>query len=248
MEKREIVMNELYGTLSPVSMRVTRRHEDLTVEGPFGEATEGFTMSSHTGTHIDALCHNSEEIDGRPLLYQDIPAAEVASKSGFTQLGVEHCPPIIARGLLLDIPRSQGLDVLPDSCGITKSEIEGCCETEGIDIRPGDCVFIRTGLSKYRDMERDRFLIVGAGPAPEACRWLAEAGIVVTGSDTMSFEQVPSPHLGNLELIRRRGVPIIKQTNLDEIAANEVFEFLFIAVPLELVGATASPVSPIAVC
>lgn len=242
-------------TTSPVSIRVTRRHADFTVEGPFGEATEELTLSSHTGTHVDALCHISEEINGRPLLYQDIPAADARGKDGpMAQLGVDHCPPIIARGLLLDIPRSKGLDVLPDSYGITESDLKWCCRTQGVDIQPGDCVLIRTGFSRYRDAsrypdaEQSRFVTVGAGPTPDTCRWLAERGIALTGSDTMSYEQVPSPHLGHLELIRRRGIPIIKQVNLDGIAADGIYEFLFVALPLKLVGATASPVNPIAVC
>jgi len=71
---------------------------------------------------------------------------------------------------------------------------------------------------------------------------------VLTGSDTMTFEQVPSPHLGHLELIRRRGISIIKQANLEELAADHVYEFLLVVLPLKLVGATASPVNPIAIC
>jgi kynurenine formamidase len=206
-------------------------------------------MSSHTGTHIDALCHVSEEIDGLPLLYQDIPAADLSSRDGpMARFGIEGCPPILTRGLLLDVPRSKGVDVLSDSYGITVDDLVSCCRTEGVDIQPGDCVLIRTGFSRYRDADQSRFVTVGAGPTPKACRWLAERGIGLTGSDTMSYEQVPSPHLGHLELIRRRGIPMIKQVNLDEIAADSIYEFLFIALPLKLVGATASPVNPIAIC
>ena len=64
----------------------------------------------------------------------------------------------------------------------------------------------------------------------------------------MSFEQVPSPHLGHLELIRRRGISIIKQVNLDEIAGDGIYEFLLILLPLRFIGASASPVTPIAIC
>ena len=235
------------GTTSPVSMRPNRRHEDFTVEGPFGEATEIVTMSSHTATHIEALCHISEEVAGRPLLYDEIPADEIAGDDGFKQLGVEYCPPIITRGLLLDIAGSKDLDVLPDSYGITERDMVDCCRREGVEIKPGDCVLVRTGFSRYRDTERERFVTVGAGPTPEACRWLAGKGIILTGSDTMSYEQVPSPHLGHLELIRRRGIPMMKQVNLEETARDQVFEFLFVALPLKLMGATASPISPIAI-
>src|SRR5262249_45192020 len=119
-------------TTSPFSRRSNQRHSDLVVDGSFGEATEILTMSSHTGTHIEALCHVSEKISGQPLLYGDLPAEQAESETGFKQLGVEQCPPILARGVLLDIPRSKGLDVLPDSYGITANDIEACCRAEGV--------------------------------------------------------------------------------------------------------------------
>jgi kynurenine formamidase len=235
-------------TTSPFSRRSSHGHDDFVVDGPFGEATEILTMSTHTGTHIEALCHISEKIDGRPLLYGGVLAREAESEAGFRELGMEQCPPIITRGLLLDVAHSKGQDVLPDSYGITSDDIEACCQAEAVEIRVGDGVFIRTGFFKYRDSAQNRFVNGGAGPIPAACCWLAEKGIVLTGSDTMSFEQVPSPHLGHIELIRRRGISIIKQMNLEELAGDQVYEFLLIVSPLRLVGATASPVNPIAIC
>jgi len=235
-------------TTSPFSRRSNHGHENFVVDGPFGEASEILTMSTHTGTHIEALCHISEEIDGRPLLYGDVSAGEAESEAGFKELGMERCPPIITRGVLLDIPHSKGLEVLPDSYGITSDDIEVCCQSEAVEIRLGDCVLIRTGFFGYRERAQRRFVAVGAGPTPVTCRWLADKGIILTGSDTMSFEQVPGPHLGHIELIRRRGISIIKQANLEELAADQVYEFLLVVLPLRLVGATASPANPIAIC
>jgi hypothetical protein len=64
----------------------------------------------------------------------------------------------------------------------------------------------------------------------------------------MSFKQVPSPHKGHLELIRLRGITVLKQVNLEELAGDQVYEFALIVLPLRLVGATASPVTRIAMC
>ncbi|MBC7223624.1 MAG: cyclase family protein [Anaerolineae bacterium] len=234
-------------TSSGVSIRLHRRHQDFTYEGPFGEATERIEMSGHTATHLDALCHISEEVDGIPLLYGDVPALEVQGEQGFAALGIERCPPVITRGVLLDVARDKGVEVLPDGYGIAPADLAGCAEREGVTVGPGDCVLIRTGFAKYRDAERQRYLTVGAGPTPEACRWLGEQGIALAGSDTVSFEQVPSPHLGHLELMRRRGVLLLKQVNLEALAADQVWKFLFLALPLKIVGATASPVHPVAI-
>jgi kynurenine formamidase len=236
------------GTTSPYAMRMNQRHEASPAGGTFGEATEIITTSSHVSTHIEALCHISEKIEGRPLLYGDIPAADVQSDAGFSQLGIEGCPPVMTRGVLLDVPRCKEVEVLPDSYGITQADLETCCELASVEIQPGDCVLIRTGFSRYRYADRVRFATVGAGPTPETCRWLAEQGVSLVGSDTMSFEQVPSPHVGHLELVRRRGISNIKQANLEELARDWVYEFLLIVLPLRLAGATASPVRPIAIC
>jgi len=235
-------------TTSRFSARPLRSHEEPLDDGPFREASEVLEMSSHTATHLEALCHIAEVADGGLLLYGDVPVPEVATDEGFRGLGIEECPPILARGLLLDVAAGKGLDVLPDSYGITEDDLLDCCRLQGVEIRPGDCVLLRTGFSAYREAERERFATVGAGPTPEACRWLAEQGICLTGSDTMSFEQVPSPHLGHLELVRRRGILVVKQANLDEIARERIFEFLFLTAPLKLAGATASPVNPLAIC
>jgi kynurenine formamidase len=235
-------------TTSPFSVRMNQRHSDDLGMGSFGEATEILTMSSHTATHLDALCHISEKASGHPMLYGDLRASEAASELGFKELGIERCPPVIIRGLALDLPFSKGMEVLPDSYGVSESDVATCCEMEGVEIKPGDGVLIRTGFSKYRHTDQARFGDLGAGPTPATCRWLAEKGAVLVGSDTMAFERYPSPHLGHIELIRRRGIPILKQVNLDGVAADHVYQFLLIILPLRLVGATASPVTPVAIC
>lgn len=234
-------------TSAAFTMRRDRRHEDFTVEGAFAEATDRLEMPSHMATHVEALCHVSEKIDGERVLYGGARVADIDRGDAFADLGIERCPPIVARGLLLDVAASKGVDVLPDSYGVTVDDVRECCAAEGIAIRLGDVVLFRVGFHRYRDTEKVRFRDRGAGPTPETCAWLADQGIVATGSETMAYERLPSPHVGHLELIRRRGVTIVKQVNSERLAADRVHEFLFIALPLRIVGATASPVTPIAV-
>ena len=234
-------------TSAAFTMRRDRRHEDFTVEGTFAEATDLLEMPSHMATHVEALCHVSEEIDGERVLYGGVRVGDIDRGDTFSDLGIERCPPIVARGLLLDVAAFKGVNVLPDSYGVTVNDVRGCCSAEGVAIRPGDVVLFRVGFHRYRDSEKLRFRDRGAGPTPETCAWLAEQGIVATGSETMAYEQLPSPHVGHLELIRRRGVTIVKQVNSEQLAVDRAYEFLFIALPLRIVGATASPVTPIAV-
>jgi hypothetical protein len=80
-------------TTSPFAIKKYQRHTDSPSGGIFGEATEILSMSSHTATDIEALCHISEKVEGRPVFYGDIPADEVEGEAGFKELGVEQCPP-----------------------------------------------------------------------------------------------------------------------------------------------------------
>jgi len=235
-------------TALPFEMRLHLPHDQGTMgDGPFAEGTMRLSTSDHMSTHIDALCHYSEMVDGRRLLYTDIPVAEAEGPDGFSALGVDLCPPIIARGILLDVPGFKKLDVLPDSYGIEADELEACARSEGVEIAAGDCVLIRTGFSQYRVGQQERFTTVGAGPTPPACAWLGDRKIAIVGADTLSFEKVPSPHLGHLELTRRRGIPIMNQIDCEALARDRVYEFLFIALPLKFRGGTASPLNPIAI-
>jgi len=102
-------------TTSSFTLRAHHKHEEWVVDGPFGEATEIMTLSGHTGTHIDALCHISERVVGDRLLYGDLRVSDAESERGFTHLGIEHCPPVIARGLVVDVARSLDVGVLADS-------------------------------------------------------------------------------------------------------------------------------------
>jgi kynurenine formamidase len=234
-------------TTSPFSMRRRRTHADPFDGGPFREAAEIMELSCHMATHLEALCHVAEVEDGTPTLYGGTEAASTHVGEGFGELGIERCPPIIARGVMLDLPATLDVEMLPDSYGVGVDVIEASLGASDLEIQEGDAVLIRTGFSKLRDVDRGRFLTVGPGPTPEACRWLADQGISLTGSDTMSYEQVPSPHIGHLELIRRRGISLIKQLDLEGLARDGVHEFVLIVLPLKIAGATASPVNPIAI-
>ena len=87
----------------------------------------------------------------------------------------------------------------------------------------------------------------GPGPAVEGARWLSERGIFAAGSDTVAFERVPDPSMPvHVHLLVESGIHIVECLNLEGLAAAGVAEFLFVALPLKIRGATGSPVRPIA--
>src|SRR5919112_2506379 len=121
-----------------------RRHEDgyRPDEGsPRSGASGLIVCKEHSGTHIDALSHQADAL----TLYGGVPVAGVQTPSGFTPHGVEEIPPIVAPGVLLDVPANLGVDELEPGRAVTAAELQACCAEQGIVIEPGDVVLVRTG-------------------------------------------------------------------------------------------------------
>ena len=87
----------------------------------------------------------------------------------------------------------------------------------------------------------------GPGRGLEGAQWLSAHGVYAAGSDTVAFEKVPDAAMPvHVHLLVESGIHIIECLNLEELAASGVHEFLFVALPLKIEGATASPIRPIA--
>ena len=91
-----------------------------------------------------------------------------------------------------------------------------------------------------------------AGLTLEAARWLVEDNqAMLLGADNFGIEAFPSTDAGNYVpvhtyLFAERGVSVIEVMWLEDLARDQVYEFLFIAAPLKLRGATGSPLRPVA--
>jgi kynurenine formamidase len=201
-------------------------------------------MAEHSGTHLDAICHQAEDLTLHGGVAVD---ASVQTPYGFTTLGVDTIEPLIARGVLLDVPRALGRELEPGH-PITAGELEAAAA--GTQLRAGDVVLVRTGSGAHWD-DRERYE-AGPGVATDGSRWLAERRPVAVGADNLAWD-VPGaddPELGTLPghtvLIVRAGVLIIESLRLEELAADGVREFAFVCLPLKLRGGTGSPVRPIA--
>ena len=225
-----------------------RRHEK--VENEPRTSASGFVyMAEHSGTHIDALCHQAEEMH----LYggQAINSA-IQTPSGFTALGVETIVPIMARGILLDVARYRNVERIVAGNMITRSDLEATAQMEGISIHGGDVVLARTGYGALWD-NAEEYLRAG-GMSADASSWLAEMRVTAVGADNMAWDEIGfvDPDLkvslpGHLILLVRHGIYIIENLNLEALAHDRCYEFTFICLPLKIQGATGSPVRPIAV-
>lgn len=227
-----------------------RRHEDTyrpQTSGPRSGASGVIVCMEHSGTHIDAICHQAEDLK----LFGNIPAADVETPRGFARLAVEEIPPLVGPGVLLDVAGCKGVEALDLGYAITVADLEACCAAQGVDIRPGDVVLVRTGNARYWG-EPERYL-AGPGVSGAASAWLAERGVRAVGADNMAWDviglfdrDVGCDLPGHLILLARRGIYIIENLQLDELAAARRYRFTFVCTPLKFVGATGSPVRPLA--
>lgn len=214
----------------------------------FGAALCRLETVDHLGTHLDALNHISHD----NKLYNGVDAFQNTLTSGSLKLGVDTAPPIVTRGILVDVaPGKDGL--MEKGRPITVEMTESFLREHHLSVGPGDSVLFHTGVSRlWHQTERyNEYYENGPGIGYPLARWLGERDVAVTGSDTPSTEvcppEIPGTRLPvHQYLITKCGIRLLDNLKLDDLAAQGIYEFLFVCAPLRIKGATASPVSPLA--
>jgi kynurenine formamidase len=225
--------------------------------GPVNDAGLGYMSelvlgSQHTGAHIDAHGHMTVGPEDR---WHGGSAVSDLGDFGPLKGDATEIPPLWRRGVLYDVAGFRGVAALPAGAPVTAEELLALEAADGFAVGAGDVALVRTGyLSAWPDADalaRHR----GAGPDISAARLLAERGVAAVGSDTETFEVQPAPDLGepanpqpvHTLLLIEKGVYIMESLDLEALAAAQVREFLFVALPLAIRGATGSMIDPVAV-
>ena len=233
------------------------RAEGVQPWGPHNDACLGYMSelvmgTTHTGAHIDAHAHMTVGDEDR---WHGGSAGADLGDHGPLKGDATEIPPIWRRGVLYDVAGWQGVDALPAAEPITAEELLAIEAAHGVAAGEGDVALVRTGyLSAWPDPER-LAAHRGAGPDISAARLLAERGVIATGSDTETYEVQPAPEPGEPSnpqpvhtlLLIDKGIYIMESLDLEGLAGAGVREFLFVALPLALRGATGSMIDPVAV-
>ncbi|USQ80122.1 cyclase family protein [Ornithinimicrobium faecis] len=229
---------------------VPRRHGDSVRADGGSAANDMITTGTHVGTHIDALAHVSQ--DG--ALFGGVDAEEACIGGRYVQHGVHTIEPMIRRGVLVDVAAHLGVTTLDGDHEITLTEFQDALNAQQTEVRKGDVVLIRSGWGAKFD-EGQAFVggatgVPGIGEA--VARWLATQGIHAAGADSIAFEHLrPGAGHGLLPVHRlflvESGIYIIETMNLEQISVDRVYEFTLVLAPLNIFGATGSPVRPLAV-
>jgi kynurenine formamidase len=230
----------------PFLFGLNKKHGDYVARNGASSASEGLTLGGHVGTHIDALCHFS---CGGKLYGGEDAAGLQTYASGLERFTVDMIAPILRRGVLLDIAAHAGVEALPADFEITPEHLAEAVRAQDVDLRKGDVVLLRTGWARFWD-DAARFIaqVRGPGPGETGARWLSGHGIFAAGSDTVAFEKVPDSNMPvHVHLLVESGIHIIECLNLEQLAAEHRYTFLFVATPLKIRGGTGSPIRPLAI-
>src|SRR5262249_38089417 len=161
-------------------------------------------------------------------LFSGIPTEQAETPAGFTQLGVETVPPLVRRGVLLDVATHKGMALLPPRYSITADDLVGCAARQGVEVRAGDVLLVRTGFPALWNDEGA--YLDAAGVAKSGTLWAADRGVVAVGADNMAWD-VPDerdPETGatlfaHLHLLTRKGIYILENLTMEELARERKF-------------------------
>jgi kynurenine formamidase len=207
-----------------------------------------FSEIGQVGTQFDGFTHQTIG----DSLYNCVKVGDVATRTGFTKLGIEHVGSLITRGVLIDVAALKGVPMLPDTYPITVADLQQALQRQKLTLQPGDAVIINTGWGRLWDTDGTRYLKTNPGLTTAAAEWLAKQDPMLIGTDNgpVGVTPDPDPNLSNpvhqIALVVN-GIHLLENLKLDEIAGKQVYEFALIVQPLKIQGATGSTVAPTAV-
>ena len=226
------------------------------------------TLAMQCATHWDGLAHVSYGAEpGGGTLYNGFPAATVTD-AGAGKLGIHLIRTLVSRGVLLDLPRSKGREILEPGYPITPEDLDAACTFGRLTVEPGDVVLVRTGQAAHLALPGRpgiggapprRDLVAYTWPTPgltiATAAWFHDRDVAAVATDTMVLEVYPGEdedlylpvHLLHLvEMGMTQGQNFFLDELADACAGDDRYEFLLDATPLPFTNALGSPVNPVA--
>lgn len=242
---------------SPRSMSITvLQPNQITTEGL---GTNGMTYNDDIfmgwlgiGPQIDGLGH----IGIKHTYYNGFAGAEVAKADGLAKLGLEKLPPIVTRGVLLDMAAFYGQDIVEEGTPYTREDIISAAEAQGVELKKGDVVLFHSGWLNLLDGENpdhERYVKVEPGLGISGAEYLAEVGVVAAGADTWGLEAVPfekgsdGVFAVHQILIPQNGIYILENMDTRELAKDKAYEFMFVLGVTRMKGAVQMMINPTAI-
>ncbi len=228
------------------SRRIAKEHLDA--KNDPGVFTERVSLCMHTGTHVDALGHFTLGDE----MFNGWDYRTSTNNWGLERLGIEQMPPMITRGVVLDVSGKDRGDFLDGGAVVTKKDLQDACRKAKIEIEPGDVVMIRTGWGRFFMENNQRYTESEPGIDEEAAHWLTGQDVCAIGADTMAVEVLPNPDRRlvfpvHQHTLAEAGVHLIENLAFDEVVRAGISTFCFVLLPVKFTGATGCPVRPVAI-
>lgn len=206
------------------------------------------TEIGQVGTQFDMFSHQT--IGNQ--FYNCIDNDEIATRNGFTRLGIEKIGMLYTRGVLIDVAAFKGVERLPSGYEITVADLQGALNQQGTRLEPGDAALIHSGYGKLWGVDNVTYNKDTPGIGAPAAEWLARQDVMLIGADTFGVEVAPNPDkrlslpVHQIALVVN-GIFLLENMKLDELAAAKAYEFAFVVQPLKVKGGTGSTVAPAAI-
>ena len=200
------------------------------------------------GTQFDGFSHQTI---GNSL-YNCLKLDDIATRTGFSKLGIEKVGALMTRGVLIDIAALKGVEILSDTYEITPADLQEALRRQNITLQAGDAVILNTGWGRLWGKDNARYMRTNPGLGVAAAEWLARQDPMLVGADNAPVNVTPSPDpaLSNPThqiMLVINGIHLLENLKLEELAAARAYEFALVLQPLKIQGATGSTVAPIAV-
>lgn len=225
---------------------------------PLFEGTQGTNLLSGMddrviahmgiGTQIDGLGHVGIDLHH----YNGVAAEEMLVEKRLDIYGMQDFPPVVTRGVLLDIAGLNGVDRMEAGAAINRKEIDAAMKRQNVTIGKGDVVLLHTGWMSLMGENPETFMSGEPGLGTEGATYLAGLGVVAVGADNTALEHVPfadaeRPYEVHQILLPRHGVFVLEYIRTDELIRDGVDEFLFMLSPPRLDGTVQIIVNPVAI-
>ncbi|WP_322517388.1 cyclase family protein [Rhodopseudomonas palustris] len=199
------------------------------------------------GSQIDGLGHIGVE----HVYYNGNKIADFGDATGLKKLGIDKVPPMVTRGVLLDMAAHFGTDVVKEGTAFNVKEIEEVAKKQGVEIRQGDVVLFHTGWISLIGKDDKRYNTGEPGVGVEGAKYLTSKGVVAVGADTWGVEVVPFESKNIFEvhqiLLPMNGTYILENMNTADLARDKVYEFMFVLGQPRFKGAVQSMINPVAI-
>ena len=209
---------------------------------------EKVTLSMGIGTQMDGFAHLG--IDHR--YYNGLKGEDLRTAKGVAKLDFSERPPIVTRGVVIDMAKHFGKPMLDGGQRFNRADIAAAMKAQKVTIGKGDVVLFHTGWMRMIEKDKAKFLATEPGIGEDGATWLADQGVVAIGADTVALEHIPfadenRPWVVHQTLLVKKGVHVLENINTAPLVADGVSEFLFVLGQPRFVGTVQVVINPVAI-